>query len=110
MWGPIIGVSVFQAISLWIGPFSPYNQLFLGVAVLVTAVLFKGGIIEGAGRVADRVRSLRPDAPEVEVEVADTVDVPSDAPQVRSEERRVGTECCRTCRFRGCPRHYKKKK
>src|SRR3546814_2078740 len=68
MWGPIIGVSVFQAISLWIGPFSPYNQLFLGVAVLVTAVLFKGGIIEGAGRVADRVRSLRSDAPEVEVE------------------------------------------
>src|SRR3546814_12833158 len=98
MWGPIIGVSVFQAISLWIGPFSPYNQLFLGVAVLVTAVLFKGGIIEGAGRVADRVRSLRSDAPEVEVAVEDTMDV-------RSEESRVGKECVRTCRSRGPPYH-----
>src|SRR3546814_14028912 len=25
----------------------------------------------------------------------------------RSEERRVGTECVRTCRRRGCPGHYK---
>src|SRR3546814_20596300 len=73
MWGPIIGVSVFQAISLWIGTFSPYNQLFLGVAVLVTAVLFKSGIIVGAGRVADRVRPTRSAAPAVGVGVEDTV-------------------------------------
>src|SRR3546814_14115055 len=28
----------------------------------------------------------------------------------RSEERRVGKECVKTCRFRGSPDHYKKKK
>src|SRR3546814_16438550 len=28
----------------------------------------------------------------------------------RSEERRVGKECVRTCRFRRAPYHYKKKK
>src|SRR3546814_18279062 len=29
---------------------------------------------------------------------------------VRSEERRVGTECVSTCRSRGSPYHYKKKR
>jgi branched-chain amino acid transport system permease protein len=61
MWGPVIGVAVFQAISLWIGPFSSYNQLFLGLGVLVTAIVFKGGIIEGANAVAARVRGRRID-------------------------------------------------
>src|SRR3546814_17133895 len=28
----------------------------------------------------------------------------------RSEERRVGKECCRTCRYRWSPDQYKKKK
>src|SRR3546814_14289867 len=30
-------------------------------------------------------------------------------PRPRSEERRVGTECVSTCRFRRSPYHYKKK-
>src|SRR3546814_11859740 len=36
---------------------------------------------------------------------------PADAPMVqdRSEERRVGNECVRTCRSRWAPDHYKKK-
>src|SRR3546814_16753723 len=32
-----------------------------------------------------------------------------DVREVRSEERRVGKECARTCRYRGEPGHYKKK-
>src|SRR3546814_19775043 len=32
------------------------------------------------------------------------------APQVRSEERRVGKECVSTCRSRWSPYHYKKNK
>src|SRR3546814_11328272 len=32
------------------------------------------------------------------------------AAAARSEERRVGTECVRTCRSRWSPYHYKKKK
>src|SRR3546814_19657132 len=32
------------------------------------------------------------------------------SPSRRSEERRVGKECVSTCRYRGSPDHYKKKK
>src|SRR3546814_16631871 len=32
------------------------------------------------------------------------------APQLRSEERRVGKECVSTCRSRWSPYHYKKKR
>src|SRR3546814_20549044 len=34
---------------------------------------------------------------------------PRGRPPVRSEERRVGKECVRTCRSRWAPYHYKKK-
>src|SRR3546814_18067146 len=33
----------------------------------------------------------------------------AEAQQLRSEERRVGKECVRTCRSRGSTEHYKKK-
>lgn len=56
MWGPLLGVALFQVISLWIGPFSVYNQLFLGLAVLTTAVAFNGGIVGVSRRLASRLR------------------------------------------------------
>jgi branched-chain amino acid transport system permease protein len=45
LWGPIIGVAIFEAVNRLIGPFSVYNQLILGVAVLLSAILFRGGIV-----------------------------------------------------------------
>ncbi len=44
LWGAIIGTIIFQTFSLWIGPFSPYNQIALGLGILVAALLFPEGI------------------------------------------------------------------
>jgi branched-chain amino acid transport system permease protein len=44
-WGPVLGVAVFGALSLWVGPFSSYNPLILGCGVVIAALLFKGGVI-----------------------------------------------------------------
>jgi branched-chain amino acid transport system permease protein len=52
-WGPVLGVTVFAGIQLYLGPFSAYNPLALGIGVLVAALIFKGGII-GASRKAWR--------------------------------------------------------
>lgn len=45
LWGPILGICFFQGVSLWIGPFSRYNPLILGLGVLVSSVVFRGGIL-----------------------------------------------------------------
>ncbi len=45
LWGPVIGVAIFGGISYWIGPFSPWNPFFLGVGVMVAALLFRLGIV-----------------------------------------------------------------
>jgi branched-chain amino acid transport system permease protein len=55
LWGPVLGISVFQGISNWIGPFSPYNLVFLGAGVLVAALGFKGGMVATAQRVYNRL-------------------------------------------------------
>jgi branched-chain amino acid transport system permease protein len=55
LWGPILGISVFQGISNWIGPFSSYNLLFLGGGVLLAALGFKGGMVATAQRVYNRL-------------------------------------------------------
>ena len=49
------GITVFQGISFWIGPFSKYNSLMLGAGVLIAALGFKGGMVATAQRVFDRV-------------------------------------------------------
>lgn len=58
LWGPVIGCALFQLVSLWLGPFSPYNELFLGIAVLVSAIAFKGGVVFTWRRIAARVPML----------------------------------------------------
>jgi branched-chain amino acid transport system permease protein len=55
LWGPVLGVSVFQGISFWIGPFSKYNSLFLGAGVLIAALGFKGGMVATVQRLYDRI-------------------------------------------------------
>lgn len=44
LWGPIIGTIVFETLNLYIGPFSAYNPIFLGVGLLVTATVFPLGV------------------------------------------------------------------
>jgi branched-chain amino acid transport system permease protein len=45
LWGPVVGTAVFEGLSLYIGPFSPYNPIILGGGVLLTAVLFPLGVV-----------------------------------------------------------------
>jgi ABC-type branched-subunit amino acid transport system ATPase component len=45
LFGPVVGVAIFEGISLWIGPFSSYNDLFVGAGVIVVAIAFRGGVI-----------------------------------------------------------------
>jgi branched-chain amino acid transport system permease protein len=60
LWGPIVGLAIFETISLWLGPFSPYNPLFLGLGVLISALAFRGGLVPVLARLGNR---LRPRAP-----------------------------------------------
>jgi branched-chain amino acid transport system permease protein len=45
LWGPVFGVTIFSAISLWLGPFNIWNPFILGMGVLAAAVLFRFGIV-----------------------------------------------------------------
>jgi ABC-type branched-subunit amino acid transport system ATPase component/ABC-type branched-subunit amino acid transport system permease subunit len=58
LWGPVIGVSIFQGITLWLGPFSKYNRLTLGLGVLLAAVVFKGGLVPATRRFVARVAAV----------------------------------------------------
>jgi branched-chain amino acid transport system permease protein len=57
LWGPIIGVGIFETISLAIGPFSTWNSVFLGIGVLLSAILFRGGVVGAVSTLLQRSRS-----------------------------------------------------
>jgi branched-chain amino acid transport system permease protein len=45
VWGPVIGTVIVEIVSLWIGPFSDYNDLLVGAAVVFFAVAVPRGIV-----------------------------------------------------------------
>ena len=45
VWGPVVGIVVVELVALWIGPFSSYNALLVGLAVLVVSALLPAGVI-----------------------------------------------------------------
>jgi branched-chain amino acid transport system permease protein len=59
LWGPVLGIAVFQGISFWVGPFSGLNQLFLGAGVLIAALFFRGGIVATGRRWRARLAGRR---------------------------------------------------
>jgi branched-chain amino acid transport system permease protein len=69
-WGPVVGMAPLLALSFWVGPFSPYNAVGLGVGLLLGAIAFPDGIM-----VALQRRLLRPGAAPME-SVPDVVDLP----------------------------------
>lgn len=44
-WGPVIGMAPLLALSFWVGPFSPYNSIGLGVGLLLCTVVFPNGLV-----------------------------------------------------------------
>ncbi len=58
-WGPVIGMAPLLFLSFWVGPFSPYNAVGLGIGLLVGTLLFPNGVvtaISDALQVAQRKR------------------------------------------------------
>jgi branched-chain amino acid transport system permease protein len=47
VWGPVIGVTIVEFVSLWIGPFSSYNTLLVGAAVVLFAIVLPRGVVSG---------------------------------------------------------------
>ncbi|MCK1513193.1 ATP-binding cassette domain-containing protein [Bradyrhizobium sp. 190] len=60
-WGPVVGMAPLLALSFWVGPFSPYNAVGLGVGLLVGAIVFPDGIMAALQR-----RLLRPNVAPIE--------------------------------------------
>lgn len=54
VWGPVVGIVVVEVVALWIGPFSSYNSLLVGLAVLVVSALLPTGVIPALATVARR--------------------------------------------------------
>ncbi len=44
-YGPVVGMGLLLILSFWVGPFSPYNAIGVGVGLLVCSLLFPDGII-----------------------------------------------------------------
>ncbi len=85
LWGAIIGTIIFQTFSLWIGPFSPYNQIALGLGILVAALLFPEGIAPVVRKwAARRLAPPRADATEHEESRATADLAPPEEGQVAS--------------------------
>jgi branched-chain amino acid transport system permease protein len=57
LWGPIVGVAIFETISLAIGPFSIWNSFILGCGVLASAIAFRGGVVGTLRRLVERWRA-----------------------------------------------------
>jgi branched-chain amino acid transport system permease protein len=77
LWGPLIGIAIFEGITFWIGPFSGLNQLLLGAGVLVAALGFRGGVVATARRWLGRLRRRRPNPDGVvRLEAVETISLP----------------------------------
>lgn len=48
--GPVIGMIPLIILSFWVGPFSPYNAIFLGLGLLVGTLLFPDGLVPALAR------------------------------------------------------------
>jgi ABC-type branched-subunit amino acid transport system ATPase component/ABC-type branched-subunit amino acid transport system permease subunit len=57
VWGPVIGTVLVEIISLWIGPFSDYNNLLVGAAVVFFAIVMPLGIVHAYGALMARISS-----------------------------------------------------
>ena len=44
-WGPVVGMVPLLAISFWLGPFSPFNTVISGAALVVIALGFPNGLM-----------------------------------------------------------------
>lgn len=55
-WGPVIGMAPLLFLSFWVGPFSPYNAVGLGVGLLAGTLLFPDGVMPAIAEARSRRR------------------------------------------------------
>lgn len=44
LWGPVIGMTPLLFLSFWVGPFSPFNAVILGLGLLIGILVFPDGL------------------------------------------------------------------
>jgi branched-chain amino acid transport system permease protein len=45
VWGPVVGTTIIGVVTYWIGPFSSYNEILVGMVVLVSAIAVPHGLV-----------------------------------------------------------------
>jgi ABC-type branched-subunit amino acid transport system ATPase component/ABC-type branched-subunit amino acid transport system permease subunit len=72
VWGPVLGMIPLVAISFWIGPFSQFNAIALGAALLIGALAFPDGLVPIFAQYSRRRASARTatDAAPIHLETA----------------------------------------
>lgn len=53
LWGPIVGMAPLIGLSFWVGPFSEYNAIALGVGLLGGSLIFPNGIVAALAQMKD---------------------------------------------------------
>lgn len=83
--GPILGMTPLLVLSFWIGPFSQYNAIILGLGLLVGSLIFSNGLAPVFLRLLARRRTTAniESARAVET-VATAADAPKSAPPLVS--------------------------
>jgi branched-chain amino acid transport system permease protein len=54
VWGPIVGMVPLVGITFWVGPFSPYNAIALGLGLLIGALAFTNGLVPAIAQLIKR--------------------------------------------------------
>jgi branched-chain amino acid transport system permease protein len=61
LWGPVVGTAIVGGFTYIVGPFSSWNQLLLGIAIVIVVTTFPAGVAPAIGILARRVaRRLGP--------------------------------------------------
>lgn len=79
LWGPVIGTAIVGGFTYIVGPFSSWNQLLLGIAIVIVVTTFPAGVAPAIGTLVRRVaRRLGPAAA---AEVEWLASAPDDTPE-----------------------------
>lgn len=54
LWGTLIGMAPLLILSFFVGPFSPYNAVILGLALMFGVLVFPDGLMHAVDRLAER--------------------------------------------------------
>ena len=90
LWGPFLGMAPLIALSFWVGPFSQFNAIALGVGLLVAALIVPDGfvpLIRGWLR-----RPSKPPVAEVPAAARNVAAFDDVSDEVKSSRRELGSE------------------